>query len=71
MSRSVASLTPRQCEALIMARDGFGNKQIARRFGISEQTVKAHMTTIHRILAVRTRTQAVVQAIKQGLIPLE
>ena len=53
-----------------MAR-GYLNKQIAKELGISEQTIKNHVTSILRKLNANARTEAVVVAIKQGLISLD
>ena len=54
----VASLTPAQRRVLDGLSDGLLNKQIAYEMGISEATVKAHMTAIFRKLGVNNRTQA-------------
>ena len=45
-----------------MVRDGLPNKSIARRLGISERTVKAHLTNIFQRLGVTDRTQAALWA---------
>ena len=65
-----APLTPREKEILDYIARGFLNKQIAIKFGISEQTIKNHVTSILRKLNVNVRTEAVVVAIKEGLISL-
>jgi DNA-binding NarL/FixJ family response regulator len=49
---------------------GYLNKQIAAELGISEQTIKNHVTSILRKLNANARTEAVVVAIKQGLIKI-
>jgi DNA-binding NarL/FixJ family response regulator len=51
-------LTARELEVLGLLRDGLPNKTIARRLGISEATVKAHLTSVFQRLGVRDRTQA-------------
>ena len=61
-------LTPRQTEILDHIARGYSNKQIAGKFGISEQTIKNHMSTILRKLDVNDRTQAVVLAMHYGWI---
>lgn len=66
----IAPLTPREKEILSYIAQGFLNKQIAIELGISEQTIKNHVTSILRKLNVNVRTEAVVVAIKQGLISL-
>jgi DNA-binding NarL/FixJ family response regulator len=53
-----ASLTPREREVLTLLADGLANKQIARRLGIAEKTVKAHLTRVFAALDVTDRTQA-------------
>jgi len=58
----LASLTPQQLRVLQMLRDGMPNKQIAFELGVSEATVKAHVTAILRKLDVHNRTQAVIVA---------
>jgi DNA-binding NarL/FixJ family response regulator len=57
-SAGLASLTPQQFRVLTMVCDGLLNKQIAYELGVSEATIKAHVTAIFRKLDVRTRTQA-------------
>jgi DNA-binding NarL/FixJ family response regulator len=53
----VASLTPQQFRVMTMIAEGLLNKQIAYDLGVSEATVKAHMTAIMRKLQVNNRTQ--------------
>jgi DNA-binding NarL/FixJ family response regulator len=60
----IASLTPAQRRILGAIRQGLLNKQIAYEQGISEATVKAHITAIFRKLGVGNRTQAVLLAAK-------
>jgi DNA-binding NarL/FixJ family response regulator len=55
-------LTPRQREVLALLRDGKSNKQIAIALGLTEGTVKVHVTAILRLLGVRNRTQAALTA---------
>lgn len=61
-------LTPREIEVLTMLAEGAGNKQIARRLGISEHTVKFHVGSILGKLNAASRTEAVTTGIRQGLI---
>ncbi|CAN5671656.1 response regulator transcription factor [soil metagenome] len=63
-----APLSPREVEILDNIAKGMTNKQVAYALGISEQTVKNHMSSILRKLSVNDRTQAVVYAMKQGWI---
>ena len=57
-----AQLTPREAEVLSLVRSGLANKQIARRLGISERTVKAHLTSVFQRIGVVDRTQAALWA---------
>jgi len=61
-------LTPRQLDVLEEAAAGKANKQIAYDLGLTEGTVKLHMTAILKILGVYNRTAAVLEATKLGLI---
>jgi DNA-binding NarL/FixJ family response regulator len=63
-----APLSPREVEILDNIAQGMTNKQVAYQLSISEQTVKNHMSSILRKLAVNDRTQAVVYAMRQGWI---
>lgn len=60
-------LSPREREVLRSVAYGLANKQIARRLGISEKTVKAHLTNIFHTIGVSDRTQAALWALRQGL----
>ena len=64
-------LTPREIEILQYIAQGYLNKQIAAELGISEQTIKNHVTSILRKLNANARTEAVVVAIRQGLISID
>jgi DNA-binding NarL/FixJ family response regulator len=56
--RERTELTPREREALGLVADGLSNKQIARRLGIAEGTVKAHLGRAFRRIGARHRTEA-------------
>ena len=58
----IAELTPQQFRVLAMIAEGLLNKQIAYDLGVSEATVKAHMTAIMRKLGVGNRTQVALLA---------
>lgn len=66
----VSPLTPRETEILTYMAQGYFNKQIAAKLSISEQTIKNHITSILRKLDANARTEAVVTALKRGLISL-
>jgi DNA-binding NarL/FixJ family response regulator len=64
MARRLASLTPQQIRVLMMLSQGLLNKQIAYELGVSEATVKAHVSAVLQKLGVESRTQAVILATK-------
>ena len=61
------SLSDREREVLAMVAEGLPNKLIARELGISEKTVKAHLTNVFRRIDVTDRTQAALWAERNGL----
>ena len=61
-STAMAGMTAREREVLGLVGTGLQNKAIARRLGISEATVKAHLTRIFRQIGVSDRTQAAIWA---------
>jgi DNA-binding NarL/FixJ family response regulator len=73
----LTALTPQQVRVLMMLSEGLLNKQIAYELGVSEATVKAHVSAILQKLGVESRTQAVIAASKieigqwQHIAPLE
>ena len=70
MNSVFSPLTPREVEILDCVARGNSNKEIARLLSISDQTVKNHMTSILRKLAVNDRTQAVIYALRHGWIKI-
>ena len=60
----MTTLTPQQVRVLMMLSEGLLNKQIAYQLGVSEATVKAHVSAILQKLGVESRTQAVIAAAK-------
>ncbi|MFN0168488.1 MAG: LuxR C-terminal-related transcriptional regulator [Bryobacteraceae bacterium] len=64
------ALSPREVEVLRMLAEGLPNKIIAYRLGISEHTVKFHLTSLFSKLNVGSRTEAVTVGIRQGLVLL-
>lgn len=65
-----APLTPREIEVLRMMADGASNKIIAHQLGISDHTVKFHVTSILAKLNAGTRTEAVMLGVRKGLVYL-
>lgn len=65
---AMESLTDRESEVLAELARGKSNREIARLFGVSEKTVKTHVSAILRKLSVQDRTQAALHAIRTGLV---
>ena len=65
-----ATLTRRELEVLSLVAEGLGNRAIAERLFISENTVKNHLRNIHEKLQVHTRMEAVVRAVREGLLEI-
>jgi DNA-binding NarL/FixJ family response regulator len=65
--RPAAELTPREREVLALLAGGKANKQIARELGISEKTVKAHLTRVFEAIGVSDRTAAALWAQRHGV----
>jgi DNA-binding NarL/FixJ family response regulator len=63
-------LTPREIEVLRMLAEGVGNREMAARLGISDHTVKFHISSILDKLGAATRTEAVTMGIRMGIILL-
>ena len=63
-------LTPREIQVLELLAEGLPNKAIAARLGISDQTVKFHVSAIYGKLGAANRTDAVRRAARRGLITL-
>ena len=64
-------LTPRQIDVVKAIARGLSNKIIAYELGLTEGTVKVHITVILKVLGVTNRTAAVMEAVKQGYITKE
>jgi NarL family two-component system response regulator LiaR len=63
-------LSPREVEVLAVLARGRSNREIARVLAISEETVKAHVSSILAKLQLADRTQAAIFGLQQGLVPL-
>lgn len=66
----ISPLTSRETEVINYMAQGYANKQIAVKLDISEQTIKNHVTSILSKLDANARTEAVVKAIRRGLISM-
>ena len=63
------ALTPRETDVLRLLARGLANKRIALELGISERTVKTHVSSIFAKLGVTDRTQAALYAVREHLVP--
>jgi DNA-binding NarL/FixJ family response regulator len=64
------SLNPREMDTLKVAAKGMRNKEIAKELNISDRTVQAHLNNIFNKLEVNSRTEAVLKAVKEGLLDI-
>lgn len=67
---ALEALTARETEVLNLLSDGLSNKKIAARLGVSDETVKFHLTAIFGKLGASNRTAAVRIALRRGLVAL-
>ena len=71
VDEEIEPLTDRESEVLAMAARGLSNKMIARELSLSDRTVQVHLSNIFGKLSVASRTEAVITALKRGLLRLE
>ena len=64
-----AGITQREREVLPLVAEGLQNKEIALRLGVSEQTVRNHLSSIYRKLGAGNRTQVTREALRRGILP--
>ena len=65
---AIDRLTPRECEVLAALADGLSDKEIGERLGIARETVRTHLVKLLAKLGVDSRLQAVVVALRHGLV---
>ena len=63
-------VTPREVEVLQLIADGCSTGEVAEQLYISQKTVKNHLASIYQKLEARDRTQAVLQAVRMGIVRL-
>jgi len=63
-------LTGRELEVLRLMAKGWSNQRIAKELSITERTVRFHVENILTKLGVRSRTEAVVEGVKRGLVKM-
>jgi DNA-binding NarL/FixJ family response regulator len=68
---AIETLTDREAEVMRLLARGLANKEIGRELRISEDTVKTHVSRILAKLGARSRTQAVLQAMRMGLVEVD
>jgi len=66
----VEQLTCREQEILLLAAKGMGNQEIAEQLGLRSSTIKSHFVEIFLKMGVRSRTEAVINALRTGMITL-
>jgi RNA polymerase sigma factor (sigma-70 family) len=69
--RMINLLSEREFEVLRLAARGLPNKEIARRLGLSVRTVHSHLANIFMKMQVGSRTEAILLALRQGMISLQ
>jgi len=69
--RMLAQLSPRELDVLQLLARGLSNKEIGAHLGVVEGTVKIHVANIFGKLGVSDRTQALIEAIKRGIVQIE
>jgi DNA-binding NarL/FixJ family response regulator len=69
--RPPSPLTPREEEVLQLIADGCSTSEVAQQLYISQKTVKNHLASIYQKLDARDRTQAVLQAVRMGIVHLD
>lgn len=67
LAAKIATLTPQQYKVLCYLREGWLNKQIGFEMGVTEATIKAHISAIFRKLGISNRTQAVIMLSKMAI----
>jgi two-component system, NarL family, response regulator len=65
---SIPELTPRERDTLNGLAQGLTNKEIADKLGVGDESIKTYLKTLYQKLRVMDRTQAVIQAMKIGLV---
>jgi DNA-binding NarL/FixJ family response regulator len=68
--KEASTLTDREREVLVCLVEGLSNKEIAQRLYISDKTVKIHVSKIFKKLDVKSRSQVVIYAVQNKLVPL-
>ena len=70
-TREERVVTKREEEVLQLIADGCSTSEVAEQMYISQKTVKNHLASIYQKLDARDRTQAVLQAVRMGIVSLE
>ena len=70
-AREERVVTKREEEVLQLIADGCSTSEVAGQMYISQKTVKNHLASIYQKLDARDRTQAVLQAVRMGIVSLE
>jgi DNA-binding NarL/FixJ family response regulator len=70
-AQAIASLTPRERDVLHALGAGLGDREIAQHLSVATETIHTHMTSVMRKLGVKSRMQALIVAIKRGIVTLD
>jgi DNA-binding NarL/FixJ family response regulator len=68
--RAIESLTPREREVLVLLAEGLSDKEIAERLYVGSGTVRSHVVSVFGKLGVHSRLQALVFAVRHGLVDI-
>lgn len=69
--QDVNDLTAREAEVLQLVADGLSNEQVAQRLAVGQKTVQMHLSSVYSKLGVSRRTEAVVQAVRKGIVVID
>lgn len=69
--QDVNDLTAREAEVLQLVADGLSNEQVAQRLAVGQKTVQMHLSSVYSKLGVSRRTEAVVQAVRKGIVIID
>ena len=69
--QGVSDLTAREAEVLQLVADGLTNEQVAQKLSVGQKAVQMHLTNVYSKLGVSRRTEAVVQAVRKGIVVID
>lgn len=69
--QGVSDLTAREAEVLQLVADGLTNEQVSEKLSVGQKAVQMHLTSVYSKLGVSRRTEAVVQAVRKGIVVID